>query len=135
MDNEEGRQLEAAVGQIARDGEFALIGPNCMGIYHPALGIRPGKDMPFGKAGKFSYISQSRTTSMAIGSAAPTAGIAVAKGISFGNGTNIDSPDYLRYLAEDSSTEVIGMYLEGVRDGAKFFEALREAAARKPVLI
>jgi acetyltransferase len=135
MDNEEGRQLEAAVGQIAREGEFALIGPNCMGIYHPALGIRPGKDMPFGKAGSFSYISQSGTTSMAIGSAAPASGIAVAKGISFGNGTNIDSPDYLRYLAEDSSTEVIGMYLEGVRDGAKFFEALREAAARKPVLI
>jgi acyl-CoA synthetase (NDP forming) len=135
MDNEEGRQLEAALGQIAREGGFALIGPNGMGIYHPALGIRPGRDMPYGEPGYFSYISQSGTTSMAIGSAAPASGIAVAKGISFGNGTNIDSPDYLRYLAQDASTEVIGMYLEGVRDGPKFFDALREAAAKKPVLI
>lgn len=135
MDNEEGRQLEAAVGQIAREGQFALVGPNCMGIYHPELGIRPGADMPYGEPGYFSYISQSGTTSMAIGSAAPASGIAVAKGISFGNGTNIDSPDYLRYLAQDDSTEVIGMYLEGVRDGPKFFDALREAAVRKPVII
>ncbi|MEZ4554520.1 MAG: CoA-binding protein [Dehalococcoidia bacterium] len=135
MDNEEGRELEATVGRIAREGDFALIGPNCMGIYHPALGIRPGGDMPYGQPGYFSYISQSGTTSMAIGSAAPAHGIAVAKGISFGNGTTIDSPDYLRYLADDDATEIIGMYLEGVRNGPQFFEALRFAAGRKPVLI
>ncbi|MBM4414882.1 MAG: hypothetical protein FJ035_01125 [Chloroflexi bacterium] len=130
----EGRELEEAVRRIAVEGEFALIGPNCMGIYHPAMGLRPGRDMPFGSGGYFSYLSQSGTTTMAIGSAAPASGIAVAKGISFGNGTVLNATDFLRYLAADEPTEMIGIYLEGVHDGAAFFDALREASARKPVI-
>lgn len=131
---DEGRELEAAVRRIAIEGDFALIGPNCMGIYHPSLGLRPGRDMPFGAGGYFSYLSQSGTTTMAIGSAAPASGITVAKGVSFGNGTVLNATDFLRYLADDEPTEMIGMYLEGVHDGAAFFDALREAAARKPVI-
>ena len=131
----EGAALEDAVATIAADGDLLVVGPNCMGIYHPALGIRPGRDMPSGVDGYFSYISQSGTTTMAIGSAAPASGIEVAKGISFGNGTVVDSTDFLEYLAQDDSTEIVGMYLEGVRDGAAFFDVLRATAAKKPVLV
>ena len=131
-----GQQLEDAVAQIATEGEFLVIGPNCMGLYNPALGIRPGRDVPYGvENGYFSFLSQSGTTAMSIASAAPASGIDVSKGVSFGNGTVVDATDYLRYFAEDDATEVIGMYLEGVNDGPAFFDALREAAARKPVLI
>ena len=131
-----GQQLEDAVAQIATEGEFLVIGPNCMGLYNPALGIRPGRDVPYGvEDGYFSFLSQSGTTAMSIASAAPASGIDVSKGVSFGNGTVVDATDYLRYFAADDATEVIGMYLEGVNDGPAFFDALREAAARKPVLI
>ncbi len=131
-----GQQLEDAVAQIATEGEFLVIGPNCMGLYNPALGIRPGRDVPYGvENGYFSFLSQSGTTAMSIASAAPASGIDVSKGVSFGNGTVVDATDYLRYFAADDATEVIGMYLEGVNDGPAFFDALREAAARKPVLI
>ena len=133
---EQGLQLEEAVRSIANEGDFAVIGPNGMGIYHPALGLRPTRDMPHGDtSGYFSYISQSGSTTMSLGSAAPASGVTVAKGVSFGNGTVADSTDLLQYFAADDATEIIGMYLEGVRDGPAFFEALRSAAARKPVLI
>lgn len=133
---EQGRQLEEAVHKIATEGDFLVIGPNGMGLYNPALGIRPGRDVPYGDTdGYFSFLSQSGTTAMSIASAAPANGIAVSKGVSFGNGTVVDATDYLRYYAADEATEVIGMYLEGVHDGPAFFEALRDAAARKPVLV
>ncbi len=133
---EQGQQLEDAVYQIATEGDFLVIGPNGMGLYNPALGIRPGKDVPYGvEDGYFSFLSQSGTTAMSIASGAPANGIAVSKGVSFGNGTVVDATDYLRYYAADDATEVIGMYLEGVNDGPAFFNALRDAAARKPVLV
>jgi acyl-CoA synthetase (NDP forming) len=133
---EQGQQLEEAVRKIAVEGDFLVIGPNCMGLYNPALGIRPGRDLPYGGTdGYFSFLSQSGTTSMSIASGAPANGIEVSKGASFGNGTVVDATDYLRYYAADEATEVIGMYLEGVHDGPAFFDALREAAARKPVLV
>ena len=133
---EQGQQLEEAVHQIATEGEFLVVGPNGMGLYNPALGVRLGRDIPYGRDdGYFSFLSQSGTTSMAIAQAAPATGISVSKGVSFGNGTVVDATDYLRYYAADEATEVIGMYLEGVHDGPAFFDALRDAAARKPVLV
>lgn len=133
---EQGQQLEEAVHKIATEGDFLVIGPNGMGLYNPALGIRPGRDLPYGgENGYFSFLSQSGTTAMSIASGAPANGIEVSKGVSFGNGTVVDATDYLRYYAADDATEVIGMYLEGVNDGPAFFEALRDAAARKPVLV
>ena len=132
---EEGQQLEEAVRRIATEAELPVIGPNCMGLYHPQVGIRPNRDLTYGQDGYFSFISQSGTTAMSLGAAAPASAIGVAKGVSFGNGTVLDCADFLSYLTEDESTEMIGMYLEGVRDGPKFFEVLREAAAQKPVLV
>ncbi|MXW23825.1 MAG: hypothetical protein F4Z96_04050, partial [Chloroflexi bacterium] len=60
-----GQQLEDAIEKIATEGEFLVIGPNCMGLYNPALGIRPGRDVPYGvDDGYFSFLSQSGTTAM-----------------------------------------------------------------------
>jgi len=47
----------------------------------------------------------------------------------------LDSTDYLEYLTEDEDTEIIGMYIEGVKKGRQFFASLREVTKRKPVLI
>jgi acyl-CoA synthetase (NDP forming) len=52
-----------------------------------------------------------------------------------GNGAVVDVSDYLEFLAGDDETRVIGLYLEGVRDGRRFFRVLRETTRRKPVVI
>ena len=132
---EEGIRLEETVADIAREGELLVIGPNCMGLYNPKMGLRQSRDQFHGEGGFFSYISQSGTTSMALSQVARAFGLPVSKGVSFGNGTVLDCTDFLEYLGQDEETEIIGMYLEGVRDGRRFFEALRMAAQRKPVLL
>src|SRR5690606_9455594 len=62
-------------------------------------------------------------------------GMHLSRCVSFGNAIVLDVSDYLEYLALDDETEVIGMYVEGARDGRRFFETLREACKRKPVVV
>jgi acyl-CoA synthetase (NDP forming) len=55
--------------------------------------------------------------------------------VSFGNAVVLDAPDYIEYLANDPETEVIAMYVEGVKDGRRFLEPLRRATEAKPVVV
>ena len=60
---------------------------------------------------------------------------ATSKAISYGNAVVLDSPDLLEYLLEDDETTVIGMYIEGPRDGRRLFEVIKRTLPRKPLLI
>lgn len=62
-------------------------------------------------------------------------GIRFSKVISYGNALDFNESDYLDYFAQDLETKIILMYIEGVKDGPRFFNALRQAAAVKPVII
>ncbi len=85
--------------------------------------------------GDVCFISQSGTHSINFSSQAPLRGIQVNKAASIGNVLMLEAADYLDLMAEDPTTRVIGMYIEGVRDGRRFFESLQRAAARHPVLV
>jgi acyl-CoA synthetase (NDP forming) len=62
-------------------------------------------------------------------------GVNVNKSVSYGNGTLLDSTDFLEYFAQDPEIKVIAMYLEGIKNGDRFFKVLRETTRRKPVVI
>jgi acyl-CoA synthetase (NDP forming) len=132
---EEGIEIERQLKEIADAANFHLIGPNCMGIYNPKISLG---QIVWDNSGPFSpvgIISQSGTHTTTLGQRAHLQGISISKAVSFGNGIVLDSPDYLEYFAYDSEIEVIGMYLEGVKDGRKFMKVLKEVAAKKPVVI
>lgn len=131
----EGLELQDHIGALAREGDLLLIGPNCMGIHNPRLGVRFHRDQPHNVSGSVGFISQSGTHGMHFSLVGATRGIHCSKLISFGNGIILEAADYLDYLAADDETRVIGMYIEGARDGRRFVQALRAAAARKPVVI
>ena len=133
--DEAGLQLEKDVVEAARAADLALIGPNCMGIYHPKIGLRNYTELPTGEAGNVGFIGQSGTHTITFSLAAPQHGIKISKAVSFGNAVVLDASDYLDYLAHDDETKIIGMYLEGVREGRRFFSLLREVTKRKPVVI
>ncbi|HJY81907.1 MAG TPA: acetate--CoA ligase family protein [Candidatus Binatia bacterium] len=133
--DEEGRRLEQTMADTARAAGMALIGPNCMGIYHPKLGLRNYAELPAGEPGAVGFIGQSGTHTVTFGVAAPNHGIKVSKAVSFGNAAVLDVSDYLDYLATDDETRIIGMYLEGVREGRRFFSLLHQVTPRKPVVI
>jgi len=128
-------RLEEDMARMAREAALPIIGPNCVGLFHPKVGLRQTPDQWTGEGGSVGYISQSGTQAQGFSLAAHAHGLGISKSISFGNGTVLDVTDYLEYLAQDEDTKLIGMYLEGVRDGRRFFETLRAVADEKPVLV
>jgi acyl-CoA synthetase (NDP forming) len=132
---EEGRQLQLTITTLAREANIALIGPNCMGVYHPRLGIRNHAEQPSGVAGNVGFLSQSGTHAINFSLYGASQGLQVSKAISYGNAVVLDSPDLLEYLLEDDETTVIGMYIEGPRDGRRLFEVIKRIPPRKPLLI
>ena len=134
-DTEEGIRLERLLTERAEQANFHLIGPNCMGIFNPKVGVRQNREQYTGVSGTVGLISQSGTHAVAFAREAHLQGVDINKSVSFGNGVVLDSADYLEYFGRDPETRVIGMYLEGVRDGKRFFRVLREVSARKPVVI
>ncbi len=132
---EEGIRLQEEITRMAKEADLPLIGPNCMGLYIPGLGVRQAADQPAGEAGRVGLVSQSGTHAISFSMLGSVNGVSISKAISIGNAVVLDVPDYLEYLAADPQTEVIAMYVEGVRDGQRFYRVLREAAAAKPVVV
>ena len=132
---EDGRRLQDTIAKLARDANFNLIGPNCMGIYNPRIGLRHSLDQSYGRGGNVGFISQSGTHATFFSLVGPLNGIFISKSVSYGNAAVLDSTDYLEYLGNDAETEIIGIYIEGVNDGRKLFARLKEVTRRKPVLV
>lgn len=132
---DEGRELQAKITAMAQASDMALIGPNCMGLYHPKVGIRNHIEQPAGEAGNVGFISQSGTHAINFSLYGASQGLKVSKAISFGNGVVLDSPDLLEYLLQDDETTMVGMYVEGSRDDQRLFDVIKRLAPRKPLLI
>jgi len=112
-----------------------LIGPNCMGVFNPKLGLRFSQEQYAGESGPVAFISQSGSHAGSFVLAAYAGGVKVSKAISYGNAIVITEIDLLEYFADDQETKIIGIYIEGTRDGRRLFELLREVTPRKPVFI
>jgi acetyl-CoA synthetase (ADP-forming)/acetyltransferase len=134
-EQEEGVRLQRELGELARANGLLLIGPNCMGVYNPRLGLRQSPEQPAGEAGNVGFISQSGTHCINFSLLGYAHGVRCSKTVSYGNAEVLDAPDYLDYLTDDPETQVIGMYIEGPKDGRRFFAALRRACGRKPVVV
>lgn len=130
-----GIKLENELRATALASDIALVGPNCMGLYNPALGIANFPDLSAGSAGDVCFISQSGTHCINFCSQAPNRGIRINKAASIGNALMLEAADYIDVMTGDPATRALGMYVEGVKDGRRFFESLRRAAARHPVVV
>jgi acetate---CoA ligase (ADP-forming) len=130
-----GVKLEAELKSVAEDSAIALIGPNCMGLYNPAVGLCNFPDEKVGESGEVCFISQSGTHTINFCYQAGARGIKINRAASIGNATVLEAADYLDVMSDDPATRVIGMYIEGVRDGARFAASLKRAASKYPVVI
>ncbi len=130
-----GIRLEAELRDIAINSEIALVGPNCMGLYSPGAGLCNFPEEKVGPAGSVCFISQSGTHTINFCLQAPSRGIEVNKAASIGNVLVLEAADYIDLMSADPATRVLGMYIEGVRDGRRFFDSVRRAAERHPVVI
>ncbi len=131
----EGIEAQEALFTMAREAGMVLIGPNCMGLYNPSLGLSFSTNLEAYEGGNVAFASQSGSHAIAFTQAAPENGIRISRSVSFGNGIVLENADYLEYLAQDPQSKVIGMYVEGLRDGRRFFEILKQTTPKKPVVI
>ncbi len=132
---EAGRKLEQEIVEIAANG-IRVIGPNCFGVYCPEGGITilPGKD--FSKeSGPVAFISQSGGLALRFTRRGQGLGIKFSKVISYGNACDIDESELLEYLRQDPETKMIAGYIEGIKDGPRFFSVLQEVSKSKPVIL
>ena len=132
---EEGIKLQQLLTKRAEEVDFHLIGPNCMGIFSPEIGVKQNEGQYDGISGPVGFIAQSGTHAGNFANDAHFQGLDIKKSVSFGNGIVLDSTDFLEYFGSDPEIKAIGMYLEGVKDGKRFFKVLKEIAARKPVVV
>ena len=132
---EEGQRLERAITETAARG-LRIVGPNCFGVYCPGGGmtILPGENLPK-ETGPVAFISQSGGYAVRVPRRADGLGIRFSKAVSYGNACDINECDLLEYFLEDPETDIITGYLEGVRDGPRFFRVLKEVCRTKPVII
>lgn len=124
------REIEARAGAAG----VRILGPNGMGVYHPAGGVSFRPDLP-GDRGGVAMISQSGNNAVEVIARGHARGLRFGKVANYGNGMDITPGRLLAYLAEDPETSVIAGYVEGVPDGRGFYEGLAAAAMRKPVVI
>ena len=132
---EEGRRLEEEVARTAARG-IRIIGPNCFGIYCPAGGltILPGERLPK-ESGPVAFISQSGGYAVRVPRRASGWGVRFSKVISYGNACDVNECDLVEYLHQDPETKIITGYIEGVKDGSRFFKLLQEVCQTKPVIL
>jgi acyl-CoA synthetase (NDP forming) len=132
--DEELAALEQTMVEKLRNAGIRAIGPNCMGLYVPASRLAFMGGFPK-EPGNVFLLSQSGANAGEIIHGLAARGIRFSKAVSYGNGADLRAHDFLDYAADDPETEVVAAYIEGVRDGRPFFEALQRCAREKRVVI
>ena len=127
-------KLQDEILEKARRLGIRILGPNCMGIYYPGVGLSFNHELP-GESGPVGGFFQSGGGAAELVRYAALRGVSFSKVINYGNASDIDEVELLDYFASDSETKVIAAYIEGVKDGKKFVDSLALAARKKPVIV
>ncbi|NVM37805.1 MAG: CoA-binding protein [Candidatus Lokiarchaeota archaeon] len=138
----DGIELSKQIDEIANKYNMRFIGPNCLGIYNGWYDYPDKKDAYFNtfwiylphKRGNISIISQSGTVAAQTAFYTNDLGIKIGKSISVGNERNIDLVDVLKYLKNDPQTEVIGLYIEEIKQGKEFLKLVKSITPKKPIV-
>lgn len=132
---EAGRELEQAVLAVARQYGIRFIGPNCLGVMRPDIGLNATFSHAMGRPGKIALVSQSGAMCTAMLDWAAPRNVGFSCVISSGIAADVDFGEILDYLVFDPATLAIMLYIEGIHDSRRFMSALRAAARAKPVIV
>ncbi|HXW63892.1 MAG TPA: bifunctional acetate--CoA ligase family protein/GNAT family N-acetyltransferase [Burkholderiaceae bacterium] len=122
---------------LARAGEAGvrIIGPNCLGLMRPSIGLNATFARTAARAGNIGLVSQSGAVAAALLDYAWSAGFGFSSVITTGDGSDVEFGDLLDFLALDAQTRSIVLYVEGVHRPRQFLSSLRAAASIKPVIV
>jgi acyl-CoA synthetase (NDP forming) len=135
----EGRAMQERITQIARDNNVRLCGPNCLGLFNMRIGHTPTfssflEEGPT-PSGPLGMVTQSGAFGTHLLALTARRGIAVGMWMSTGNEADVAVADGISFLADDPDTTAIACYIEAIKDGKLFAEAVARARANgKPVI-
>jgi acetyl coenzyme A synthetase (ADP forming)-like protein len=132
-----GQNLENEVLAIAKKAGIRVVGPNTTGIVNTSNNFTTSfVALPKLKRGNVAFIAQTGLFAAAaywwIISKQP---LGISKIVGLGNKCDVDDAEVLEYLAEDQDTQVIAIYMEGVKEGRKLFEVFKKVAKKKPIIV
>lgn len=131
----QGQALEKAVLDNARLYDIRLIGPNCLGVMRPSIGLNATFNKGGANTGNLAFISQSGALCTAILDWAQSNDVGFSSVVSMGSSADVDFGEILDYLVSDVKTQSILLYIEGIRNARSFMSAIRAAARIKPVIL
>jgi acetyltransferase len=129
----EGRKLEKAI--VSSRGKMRLIGPNCLGVMIPELGLNATFSKKMALPGNVAFLSQSGALCISVLDWSLREKVGFSAFVSTGSMIDVNWGDLIDYLADDPSTRNILIYMESIGNARSFLSAAREVALRKPIIV
>lgn len=130
-----GVQLEQQVLQEARRGKIRIIGPNCLGVMNPIVGLNATFASCIARPGNVGFISQSGALCTAVLDWSFRENVGFSAFVSIGSMLDVDWGDLIYYLGDDPNTKSIVIYMESIGNARSFLSAAREVALTKPIIV
>lgn len=129
-----GAELERKLVSICKAYGMRMLGPNCIGIISPTSQFNASFSATAPLKGEIAMISQSGAICSSFINWFKSREIGFSYLISLGNQADLTESDFIEALSKDSSTKVILLYIEGVKDGQRFIKTCKETAMEKPIV-
>ncbi len=133
--NDEGKRLEAELlEEVRRYPGMRAIGPNCLGVISPGVGLNAAFTVGMPKPGRLAFISQSGALGTSVLDWAIRKNVGFSAFVSIGNMMDVGFPDLIDYFGQDPQTDAIMLYIESIRDARRFVSAAKAFTKRKPII-
>jgi acetyltransferase len=138
--------MQDEIAALAKRTGMRISGPNAEGFlnevqkvaatFSPTVDVKPGHVPLVATSRRLGIVAQSGGIGFAFKHRAKAIGVAISYCVSAGNESDLGAGEFLDYMVQDASTDVIMLFIEGIRDVDKFLAAARRAAeAKKPVIV
>ncbi|MGA8216691.1 MAG: bifunctional acetate--CoA ligase family protein/GNAT family N-acetyltransferase [Candidatus Sulfotelmatobacter sp.] len=131
----EGMALEQQIQEQLRRGSLRLVGPNCLGIMNPTIGLNATFTRDAPKTGNVAFLSQSGALLTAILDWSQREEVGFSAIVSTGSMLDVGWGDLIYHFGDDPRTKSILLYMESVGDARSFLSAAREVALTKPIIV
>ncbi|HEY0737051.1 MAG TPA: bifunctional acetate--CoA ligase family protein/GNAT family N-acetyltransferase, partial [Herpetosiphonaceae bacterium] len=130
-----GLELEAQVLAEARRGQVRVIGPNCLGVMRPQIGLNATFARPIAQPGNVAFLSQSGALCTAVLDWSQRENVGFSAFVSIGSMLDVGWGDLIDHFGDDPQTHGILLYMETIGDARAFLSAAREVALTKPIIV
>ncbi len=132
---EAGKKLQNEIIQTAKKANIRIIGPNCLGLIRPSIGMNASFAPVTPPEGNVAFVSQSGALIDSVVDWAVKERYGFSTIISHGNQADLELCDFLEWLENDDNTHSIALYIEGVKDGKRFMEVAKRVSQVKPIVV